>query len=336
MREIETCHSKAKTATRRSLIASVAVLGVWGVTSAVIGAQSASVGQDVTYHGGITYDPTEDDNLVLTEASMVRPARAVPQGELAVVTSDASSDDVMGVAGFAGTVRLRVTGSWLYETGEAFEQTEGISLENNYADKQREKNYEKSKAYDEAHPEVAKNEANNLKEQIGEGVFGFEPSRVDDLTVDYNKLLRIEYDENWERVPYAITTRVLLDSGYKLITYDLEIENVDAQNIFMGNGTNPDLLQLPSLARGSDVAVWQTLYYLAQGENEPSADTLSDATTWDRVLVPQGEKRLVHVVMAVSPRTLKGELSLFMGVPLWQPTIPDNVVLLALDPQAVS
>lgn len=319
--------------TRRALIATIAALGVCGATAAVLGGLlfpglSASRAYD------ITYDPAEDENLVLSEASTVRPKRAVPQGELATI--DLGTDDSLP-SGASGTIRLRVTGAWLYETKDAFERVEGVDVESNYADKVRIEEGEKQRAYDEKHPDEAEAARVQRQELIAktEAEKPQANSKPKDLLEEFNRRSVLGYAEDGTCVYYAITTQLLLDSGYKLLTYDLEIENVDAVSRDNGTGASSDLLSLPSLARGCDWANYEICYYLAEGEDGPTSETLKEAGDWTLVSVPQGKKRAIHVVMAVSPRSLKGELSLFMGLPVFQ-SIPDSVVFLALEPDLVA
>lgn len=327
-----------KNATRRSLIASVAALGSCGVIAAVLSAVFAPKPK-TSYKGLVSYDSAEDENLVLSEDDTVRPERAVPQGELATITAGGGSGDCMGITEFTGTIRLRVIDSWLYETGEAFERAEGIDIEYNYADMIIMEGAEKERAYDEAHPEQAEKERTQRQRERAkeEGLHPVTQERVDDLMVDIERRRNMLYADDWSIVVYAVTTQVLLDAGYKLLVFDLEYENVNAQTNADSKTKSLDLLMMPSLARGNDVAVYEPRFYLIEGETEPTAETMAEAgSTFGRVLVPQGEKRRFHMVYAVSPRSQKGELSLFIGEPLWQPTIPENVVLLALNPEVVT
>ena len=322
-----------KNTTRRALIAAVATLGVCGAAAAILGVFLFPK-RTLSYKGLVGYDSSEDENLVLSEASTVRPERAIPQGELATITAGNGSGDTLVAAGFTGTIRLRVVGAWLYETGEAFERAEGIGIETNPIDSMLMEQGEKLRVEEESDPEKAE-EARAQRQKMREYDMSLsaEPERVDDLQVEFDKRKTMVYADDYSMVLYTITTQVLLDAGYKLLVFDLEYENVNAR----GQANSPDALLLPSLARGSDVAVWDMRFYLLEGEDEPSLETYEEVgKSFGRVLVPRGEKRLIRVVYAVSPRSLKGELSLCMGEPMWQPIVPDSVVLLALDPESVS
>lgn len=325
-----------KNTTRRALIAVVAVLGVCG-TAAALGVFLFPK-HTLSYKGLVSYDPSEDENLLLSEASTVRPERAIPQGELATITAGNGSGDTLAGIFFEGTIRLRVAGAWLYKTGEAFERAEGIGIETNPIDSMLMEQGEKLRVEDESDPEKAE-EARAQRQKMREldACWITEPERVEDLQVELDKRRTMLYTDDYSMLAYTMTTQVLLDAGYKLLVFDLEYENVNAQAYVDGKSKNQDLLYLPSLARGSDMAVWEMRFYLFEGEDEPSLETYEETgNTFERVLVPRGEKRLIHVVYAVSPRSLKGELSLCMGEPMWQPTVPDDVVLLALDPDLVS
>lgn len=328
MNRIVTGNKIGRQISRRSLMASAMAFGVCGIAAL---AGSACTNDN---NGKPSDGSSAEDDLHLNESDLIRPKRAVPQGEYAEITGGGDSKDVLVAVDFKGTIRLRVVSSWLYETKEAFERSEGVDIDDNWADERVVEEYEEQQSYYETHPdELASKlaEAQDLKDGTG---FVDQLWRVEDLQKEYDELSLMCYAEDWSIIP--VTTQVLIDAGYKLLTFDLEIDNVNASNMESGIGSNPDSIMLPELARGSDVAVMSPRFYLSEGENEPSADTYEELRTWNAALVPRGENRLIHVVWVVSPRSLKGELSLFMGMPIWQPTIPDNVVLLALEPQTVS
>ena len=320
---------------RRSLVASAVTLGGWGVAAAALGFYFTRPKQD---------EGEAEDDIDLSEASTIRPERAVPQGEAAAIMCGGDSDETLPID-IDGTIRLRVIGSWLYDTGDAFERSEGISIADNYRDVFLTDEAEKERAYYEAHPEQAEKRRVQQQESSDyDSNFKGHAERVDDLQEEFDRRNLMAYAEDWSLINYRITTQMLLDEGYKLLTYDLEVENINARNHIADveasdgkNDVSADSIPLPGIARGSDVAVWDNRFYLKEGEGEPSAGTFEESSGhYTYIVVPQGETRQVHVVVAVSPRSLKGELSLFMGSPLWMPTVPDSVVLLALEPELVS
>ena len=337
--EVDNMHSKTRYVSRRSLVVSAAALGICGIAAAVVGTHCTTDVQDGRTRTQENETDLPKDETDLPEESLLRPGRAVAQGELVTITNGNGSLDVAGVADFIGTIRVRITGSWLYDSAEAFERAEGISVADNWADLN---GLEEGRAYYEGNPNDVETELKRLQERV---LTYHYIDRVDDLLQEYNNLLTMNYTDDWSVSAYFISTQMLLDAGYKLLSYDFEFENVDAHvdTVLAGDvddETTP-LFEIPKLARGSDVAVWSTRFYLVDGEREPSAKTYEEGSygaqgSWLCVPVTQGETRRIHVVMAVSPLSLKGELSLFMGDPVLSATVPDGAVMLALNPETVS